>query len=122
MASTNCYTVNIHSYRFCVSYIGVSVSRVGPTRTAYSIFIIYFATFFLLSDRPVRGLAWHKSVVSPVYMTGKISRIIHTKSGNYVAALETFTLYSTRPKLPRYAQSLFGFASEVWPWRKATNA
>ena len=41
MASTNCYTVNIHSYRFCVSYIGVSVSRVGPTRTAYSIFFIY---------------------------------------------------------------------------------
>ena len=39
MASTNCYTVNIHSYRFCVSYIGVSVSRVGPTRTAYSIFL-----------------------------------------------------------------------------------
>ncbi len=38
MASTNCYKFNIHSYRFCVSYIGVSVSRVGPTRTAYSIF------------------------------------------------------------------------------------
>ena len=30
MASTNCYKFNIHSYRFCVSYIGVSVSRVGP--------------------------------------------------------------------------------------------
>ena len=40
MASTNCYTVNIHSYRFCVSYIGFSVSRVGPTCTAYSIFIL----------------------------------------------------------------------------------
>ena len=40
MASTNCYTVNIHSYRFCVSYIDVSVSRVGPTRTAYSIFLV----------------------------------------------------------------------------------
>ena len=38
MASTNCYKFNIHSYRFCVSNIGVSVSRVGPTRTAYSIF------------------------------------------------------------------------------------
>ena len=25
MASTNCYIVNIHSYRFCVSYIGDSV-------------------------------------------------------------------------------------------------
>ena len=34
MASTDCYKVNIHSYRFCVSYIGDSVSRVGPTRTA----------------------------------------------------------------------------------------
>ena len=40
MASTDCYKVNIHSYRFCVSYIGDSVSRVGPTRTAYSIFIL----------------------------------------------------------------------------------
>ena len=38
MASTNYYTVKIHSYRFCVSYIDFSVSRVGPTRTAYSIF------------------------------------------------------------------------------------
>ena len=44
MASTNCYKFNIHSYRFCVSYIGVSVSRVGPTRTAYSIF--YSVTSF----------------------------------------------------------------------------
>ena len=34
----NCYKFNIHSYRFCVSYIGVSVSRVGLTRTLYSIF------------------------------------------------------------------------------------
>ena len=41
MASTDCYKVNIHSYRFCVSYIGDSVSRVGPTRTAYSIFIFF---------------------------------------------------------------------------------
>ena len=48
MASTNCYTVNIHSYRFCVSYIGVSVSRVGPTRTAYSIFSLYFIFQFSL--------------------------------------------------------------------------
>ncbi len=39
MASTNYYTVKIHSYRFCVSYIDFSVSRVGPTRTAYSIFL-----------------------------------------------------------------------------------
>ena len=38
MASTDCYKVNIHSYRFCVSYIRISVSRVGPTRTANSIF------------------------------------------------------------------------------------
>ena len=42
MAFTNCYKFNIHSYRFCVSYIGVSVSRVGPTRTAYSIFYHLF--------------------------------------------------------------------------------
>ena len=42
MASTNYYTVNIHSYRFCVSYIDFSVSRVGPTRTAYSIFHFKF--------------------------------------------------------------------------------
>ena len=42
MASTNCYKFNIHPYRFCVSYIGVSVSRVGPTRTAYSIFFFFF--------------------------------------------------------------------------------
>ena len=42
MASTDCYKVNIHSYRFCVSYIGDSVSRVGPTRTAYSIFLLFF--------------------------------------------------------------------------------
>ena len=38
MASTDCCKVNIHSYRFCVSYTRISVSRVGPTRTAYSIF------------------------------------------------------------------------------------
>ena len=42
MASTNFYKFNIHSYRFCVSYIGVSVSRGGPTCTAYSIFIHIF--------------------------------------------------------------------------------
>ena len=42
MASTNYYTVKIHSYRFCVSYIDFSVSRVGPTRTAYSIFYSKF--------------------------------------------------------------------------------
>ena len=47
MASTNCYTVNIHSYRFCVSYIGVSVSRVGPTRTAYSIFVAFIQEVFM---------------------------------------------------------------------------
>ena len=45
MASTNFYKFNIHPYRFCVSYIGVSVSRVGSTRTAYSIFCVYFNLF-----------------------------------------------------------------------------
>ena len=47
MASTDCYKVNIHSYRFCVSYIGVSVSRVGPTCTAYSIFMFLNVECFL---------------------------------------------------------------------------
>ena len=37
MAFTNCYSVNIHSYR-CLSHLQVFVSRGGPTRTAYSIF------------------------------------------------------------------------------------
>ena len=56
MASTNCYTVNIHLYRFCVSYIGVSVSRVGPTRTAYSIFTLNMAQAVLQES----GFFWAK--------------------------------------------------------------
>ena len=51
MASTNCYKFNIHPYRFCVSYIGVSVSRVGPTRTAYSIFCIKNALKVILMTK-----------------------------------------------------------------------
>ena len=45
MASIDCYSFSEHILVYVfVSLIGVYMSRGGPTRTAYTIFIYYFIT------------------------------------------------------------------------------
>ena len=50
----------------------------------------------LLSNRPVRGMAWHKSWKRAAYMTAQIFSLIYAWKGICVRRLETYPTVSTR--------------------------